>query len=129
SVDGQHCQHPVIWRVRFVSHNHPAKHSDLESPPAPDMIPNMSLSRSARTGKKTEDELLLQRPKHAQPVPRMPEQAEFTRHDPWRVLRIMGEFVHAFDALAEVGAAITVFGSARTHENDPMYAAARDLAR
>lgn len=92
-----------------------------------DMVPNPSLSRTARTGEKTEDELLLERKKLARPVPLVPEQAEFTRDDPWRVLRIMGEFVHAFDALAEVGAAITVFGSARTTETDPMYQAAREL--
>ncbi len=92
------------------------------------MVPNLSLSRTAKVGEKTEDELLLQRKKAAQPTPRVPEQAEFTHGDPWRVLRIMGEFVHAFDALAEVGAAITFFGSARTQESDPMYNAARDLA-
>src|SRR5207248_1264774 len=49
--------------------------------------------------------------------------------DPWRVLRIMGEYVHGFDALAEVGAAVAVFGSARTPQNDPMYEAARDVGR
>ena len=92
------------------------------------MVPNLSLSRTAKVGEKTEDELLLQRKKAAQPVPRVPEQAEFTHGDPWRVLRILGEFVHAFDALAEVAAAVTFFGSARTRETDPMYAAARDLA-
>jgi uncharacterized protein (TIGR00730 family) len=92
-------------------------------------IPNLSLSRAAQTGKATEDELLLQRPKLAVPAARAPEQAAFTRGDPWRVLRIMGEYVHGFDALAEVGAAVSVFGSARTPERDPMYAAARDLGR
>src|SRR5262245_43245653 len=92
------------------------------------MVPNLSLSRTAKVGEKTEDELLLERKKAARPVPRVPEQAEFTHGDPWRVLRIMGEYVHAFDALAEVGAAITIFGSARTAEGDPMYQAARDLA-
>jgi uncharacterized protein (TIGR00730 family) len=93
------------------------------------LIPNVSLSRTARTGQKTEDEKLLQRPQHPRPVPRVPEQAEFTRGDPWRVLRIMGEYVHGFDALAEVGAAVAVFGSARTPESDPMYQAARDVGR
>src|SRR4051812_8516958 len=93
----------------------------------PAMIPNLSLSRAARAGEKTEDELLLERKKAARPTPRVPEQAEFTHGDPWRVLRIMGEFVHAFDALAEVGAAVTIFGSARTRHEDPMYEAARDL--
>src|SRR5439155_9878135 len=75
------------------------------------------------------DEKLLERPKHAQPVARVPEQAKFTHDDPWRVLRILGEYVHGFDALAEVGAAIAVFGSARTSEADPMYQAARDVGR
>jgi uncharacterized protein (TIGR00730 family) len=90
-------------------------------------IPNISLSRAARLGQKTEDELLLERPQRPEPAPRDPSQAAFTRGDPWRVLRITGEFVHAFDSLAEVGAAVTVFGSARTAESDPMYHAARDL--
>jgi hypothetical protein len=92
------------------------------------LVPNPSLNRTARTGEKTEDELLLERPKHVKPRARVPEQADFTRGDPWRVLRIMGEYVHGFDALAEVGAAVCIFGSARTPETDPMYRAARDLA-
>src|SRR5262245_52209386 len=78
------------------------------------LVPNPSLSRAARTGEATEDELLLERRRLPQPRPRVPEQAAFTRDDPWRVLRIMGEYVHGFDALAEVGAAVSVFGSART---------------
>jgi uncharacterized protein (TIGR00730 family) len=93
------------------------------------LIPNVSLSRAARVGERTEDEKLLERRKQARPVPRVPEQAEFTHEDPWRALRIMGEYVHAFDALAEVGAAVSVFGSARTPASDPMYEAARDLGR
>jgi uncharacterized protein (TIGR00730 family) len=100
-----------------------------ESAPSPAPIPNVSLSQAARVGRATEDELLLQRPKHARPVARVPEQAAFTREDPWRVLRIMGEYVHGFDVLAEVGAAVAVFGSARTPASDPMYEAARDLGR
>jgi uncharacterized protein (TIGR00730 family) len=103
-------------------------------PPAPNgnghakgYVPNLSLSRTARAGEHTEDELLLQRPKAPRPTPRMRERAAFTHEDPWRVLRILGEFVHAFDALAEVGAGVTVFGSARTPPDDPMYRAARDL--
>jgi uncharacterized protein (TIGR00730 family) len=90
-------------------------------------IPNLSLNRTARAGEKTEDELLLERARPSQPVARVPEQAAFTHGDPWRVLRIQGEFVHAFDALAEVGSAITIFGSARTAPAAPMYQAARRL--
>ena len=40
-------------------------------------------------------------------------------------MRITGEFVAGFDALAGIGPAVTIFGSARTREGDPMYAAAR----
>lgn len=45
--------------------------------------------------------------------------------DPWRVLRIQAEFVDGFGALAELGPAVTVFGSARTAREDPCYEAAR----
>ena len=49
---------------------------------------------------------------------------ELSHHaDPWRVLRILSEFVEGFDALNEVGPAITVFGSARAADDDPYYAA------
>ena len=92
-------------------------------------IPNVSLNRAARSGKVTEDELLLRRPHHATPQARVPEHAAFTNTDPWRVLRILGEFVQGFDALAEIGAGVTVFGSARTAETDPMYVAAREVGR
>jgi uncharacterized protein (TIGR00730 family) len=113
----------------------PKKSRSIDPPdyPARDLaaalIPNVSLSRAARTGQKTEDEKLLKRPKQARPTPRAPERAAFTHDDPWRVLRILGEYVHGFDALAEIGAGIAVFGSARTPEADPMYQAARDLGR
>jgi uncharacterized protein (TIGR00730 family) len=53
---------------------------------------------------------------------------ELSHHaDPWRVLRILSEFVEGFDALNEVGPAVTVFGSARAHPNDPYYLAGRQL--
>lgn len=49
--------------------------------------------------------------------------------DPWRVLRIQAEFVDGFGALAELGPAISVFGSARTSQEDPAYQAARLMGR
>src|ERR1700682_1859432 len=53
---------------------------------------------------------------------------ELSHHaDPWRVLRILSEFVEGFDALNEVGPAVTVFGSARATTDDPYYAAGRAL--
>src|SRR5207253_6685041 len=116
-----------------MSSEQPAPPSGTPLPSVParssGLIPNLSISQAARTGKRTEDELLLERAQLHTPLPRVPELAAFTRGDPWRVLRIMGEYVHGFDALAEVGAAVAVFGSARTPEADPMYQAARDLGR
>ncbi|MGH3509396.1 MAG: TIGR00730 family Rossman fold protein [Nocardioidaceae bacterium] len=49
--------------------------------------------------------------------------------DPWRVLRIQSEFVDGFGALAELGQAISVFGSARTTRDDPFYRLAQEIAR
>ena len=47
---------------------------------------------------------------------------DWVHTDPWRVLRIQAEFVEGFGALAELGPAIAVFGSARTSRDDPFYA-------
>jgi uncharacterized protein (TIGR00730 family) len=44
-----------------------------------------------------------------------------THTDVWRVLRIQSEFVEGFGALAELGPAVSVFGSARTARQDPAY--------
>jgi uncharacterized protein (TIGR00730 family) len=51
----------------------------------------------------------------------------FLKSDPWRALRIMSEFVDGFDALARIGPAVSVFGSARISEDHPWYAMARTL--
>ena len=47
--------------------------------------------------------------------------------DPWRVLRIQSEFVEGFGALAELGPAISIFGSARLREDHPDYECARRI--
>ncbi|WP_236681910.1 TIGR00730 family Rossman fold protein [Bifidobacterium actinocoloniiforme] len=47
--------------------------------------------------------------------------------DPWRVLRIQSEFVDGFGALAELGPAAAIFGSARIPSDDPAYQAARKM--
>jgi uncharacterized protein (TIGR00730 family) len=57
------------------------------------------------------------------------EPPAFLESDPWRALRILAEFVEGFDALASVGPAITVFGSARVDPGDPAYAMAREIGR
>lgn len=49
--------------------------------------------------------------------------------DPWRVFRIMAEFVESFDTLSRLGPAVTIFGSARTKPEDPYYKAAVAIAK
>ena len=51
----------------------------------------------------------------------------FQETDTWRTLRIMGEFIEGFDALAEVGSAVSIFGSARVGRRNRYYGAARRL--
>jgi uncharacterized protein (TIGR00730 family) len=68
----------------------------------------------------TEDEKLLQSTSAG---------VDFTRTDPWRVLRIMGEFIEGFDNLAPITRGVSIFGSARTHPDDPQYQAAQEVAR
>ncbi len=50
---------------------------------------------------------------------------DFTSSDPWRVLRIQGEFVEGFESLSKLDAGVAVFGSARTTQENPYYKAAR----
>ena len=69
----------------------------------------------------TEDAKLLQQPETGQ--------VDFTQTDPWRVLRIMGEFIEGFDVLSNVKKGVSFFGSARTGPDDPMYQAAQETAR
>ena len=57
----------------------------------------------------TQDEQLLESPRSD----------EFTHTDTWRVFRIMGEFVEGFDELDSLTRGISIFGSARTKQDDP----------
>jgi uncharacterized protein (TIGR00730 family) len=57
------------------------------------------------------------------------EPADWVHADPWRVMRIQSEFVEGFGALAEVGPAVSVFGSARTAATHQDYALAEDVGR
>src|SRR5918999_823482 len=68
--------------------------------------------------KTTQDEQLLESPRAD----------EFTHTDPWRVFRIMGEFVEGFDELASLNRGISIFGSARSQPDDPDYIAAEKTA-
>ena len=55
--------------------------------------------------------------------------SDWLHTDPWRVLRIQAEFVEGFGALAELGPAVSVFGSARTPPDHSMYAVGERLGR
>ena len=78
-----------------------------------------AVQRLRPNGARTEDEQFLAG--HAPPA--------FLDTDPWRALRILAEFVEGFDAMAAVGPAVTVFGSARTKADSPLYELARTIGR
>ena len=54
---------------------------------------------------------------------------DFTDQESWRVFRIMAEFVEGFEELAQVGKAVSIFGSARTLPEDPYYKKARETSK
>jgi uncharacterized protein (TIGR00730 family) len=54
---------------------------------------------------------------------------QFIHTDPWRVLRIQSEFVEGFGALAELGPAVSVFGSARTKPGSSFYEMGVEVGR
>ena len=58
----------------------------------------------------------------------MSNQPHFVNEDPWRVFRIMSEFVEGFETMSRVGPAVSIFGSARTPRSAPDYRRARKLA-
>ena len=60
---------------------------------------------------------------------RMSNSNSFLKEDPWRIFRIMAEFVDSFEIMSKVGPAVTVFGSARTPQNHPYYQATVNLAK
>ena len=55
-------------------------------------------------------------------------EADWVHTDPWRVLRIQAEFVEGFGLLAELGPAVSIFGSARTQRGTREYQTAEAIA-
>jgi uncharacterized protein (TIGR00730 family) len=55
-------------------------------------------------------------------------EADWVHTDPWRVLRIQAEFVEGFGLLAELGPAVSIFGSARTQRGTREYLTAEAIA-
>jgi uncharacterized protein (TIGR00730 family) len=118
----------ITQRVRCIADTsgcHPRRVSEREQTDAHDgrkRTGRLTIRRdkeheATRRVGSTEDESLLKR----SPRP------EFLDSDPWRSLRILSEFVDGFDALATVGPAVSVFGSARTPRDHPNYESARHL--
>lgn len=95
-----------------------AKIEDI--PHEPETIAEAKILEEQSYWQTTEDEVLLRSP---EPLD------EFKSSDSWRVFRIMGEFVNGFDSLATVTKGVSVFGSARTREDDPNYQAAVETGK
>ena len=120
----------------------------------PDIGSNGNIRKNGRTSRYhqqkvrrsiTEDERLLSRPTRQLVSPTEPKPQEqvkeeehaldralnfdFTLTDPWRVFRIMSEFVEGFDELSHIPPSVAIFGSARTKPEDPSYQAAVETAR
>ncbi len=55
--------------------------------------------------------------------------SDWVHTDPWRVMRIQAEFVEGFGLLAELGSAVSVFGTARAQPGSPEYEQAEAIAR
>jgi uncharacterized protein (TIGR00730 family) len=87
-----------------------------------DSVTQRPLEHSASPRGPTADEVLLEKA-----APERPD--AFRKTDPWRVLRIMGEFVEGFERLGDVHDGVTFIGSARTTEADPYYRAAVETGR
>jgi uncharacterized protein (TIGR00730 family) len=87
------------------------------SAPAPEKHRGPAVLRRAQVQPGTTDQRLLDT--------RGP--SDWVHTDPWRVLRIQAEFVEGFGLLAELPRAVSVFGSARTRQDDPDYAAGERL--
>ena len=66
------------------------------------------------------------------PRPRMMQNqssfSDFTKDEPWRIFRIMAEFVDSFETMADQGPLIPIFGSARIKPDNPYYQSAEKLA-
>jgi uncharacterized protein (TIGR00730 family) len=66
--------------------------------------------------------------KHKKYFPKNIIAEDFTREDPWRVFRIMSEFVEGFEVLSKLGKAVSIFGSSRTKPDRKHYKLAEEVA-
>jgi uncharacterized protein (TIGR00730 family) len=106
--------------------------SAAEAPTPPPPSTPQPLHRSGRVVVRTGAEAVLPKKQQAtddEMLLRRPQRPAFLDTDTWRALRILSEFVEGFDALAEIGPAVTVFGSARFTHDEPEYQQARTIGR
>lgn len=61
-------------------------------------------------------------------VQNLEKKHNFIKDDPWRIFRIMSEFVEGFEELSDVGKAVSVFGSSRVNPKSPYYKLAEQTA-
>lgn len=88
------------------------------------VVSNPTINRAVYQDRPSDDQLLL----NCGPRDRT-QAAAYTHTDPWRVLRMQGELVAGFDGLAELGPAVSIFGSARIGNDSPYFAAALETGR
>lgn len=74
-------------------------------------------------------EKVLNRPTEDERLLAAPVAGETVAPESWRVFRIMSEFVEGIDTLADIGPAVTIFGSARTKPESAQYQACVETAR
>jgi hypothetical protein len=100
-------------------------------PDGPTLIPSAWTMRSGRVAMRPETAGRLGRPRATEDekllTSKAPGRPHFLEEDTWRVLRIQSEFVEGFEALAGVGPAVAVFGSARTKPGTHGYQLAVDV--
>lgn len=112
---------PDYKRMAETDANKPTKKKDKLKPAEPKTVAEAKeLEKVPDYWQLTDDEVLLRSPS--------PED-EYKTSDSWRVFRILGEFVGGFDDLATITRGVSIFGSARTNPDDPMYLAAEETAR
>jgi uncharacterized protein (TIGR00730 family) len=101
--------------------NKPKKRKEKIKPEEPKTVAEAKKLEETNTyWQLTDDEVLLRSPE--------PDD-DYKTSDSWRVFRILGEFVSGFDNMATITRGVSVFGSARTHQNDANYIAAMETGK
>lgn len=53
---------------------------------------------------------------------------EIRTNDSWAIFKIMSEFVNGFETMSRIGPCVSIFGSARTKPDDPVYKLSEEVA-